>query len=62
MPLTVIHHLSLVIFTVHEPGLIRGQMDFSAMVMMKMFLGAMASCKLHSIHIYGPMYAQYSVV
>ena len=35
--------ISVCFLLVHEPGLIRGQMDFSYYTMMKMFLGAAGS-------------------
>ena len=45
------HVLStLFIVTVHEPALIRAQMDFSSLVMMKMFLGAMASSEYSMLY------------
>ena len=45
------HVLStLFIVTVHEPALIRAQMDFSSLVMMKMFLGAMASSEYFMLY------------
>ena len=37
-------------WTVHEPALIRAQMDFSSLVMMKMFLGAMASSEYSMLY------------